>query len=283
MESIGRTEVGSAVLLSLLLVAGCSDEPLGPGEQTTRSGRVSAGGPAGKFLTLTLDGNVTIKLVRIEAGTFTMGSPETEQDRMDNEGLQRRVTISKPFYIGVTEVTQAQYNAVTGKDPSRFKEQPDHPVEEVSWLDCVEFCKVLSKTAGRVVRLPTEAEWEYVCRAGTTTCFNFGDDAGDLDAHAWYKSNSGAKTHPVGQKEPNAWGVYDMHGSVWEWCSDRYADVYVGAGTRDPQGPAAGKRRVLRSGSWRRPPAYCRSACRHKSDPSNHYDSTGFRVVVEIR
>ena len=268
------------VLLSLLLVAGCSDEPGSQEEETGQKGQSPPKGGARNFITLDLGSDITMKLVRIEAGNFTMGSSETEEDHKSNEGAQRQVTISKPFYMGVTEVTQTQYDAVTGKNPSNFQE-PDNPVEQVSWDECVAFCTALSKMTGRPVRLPTEAEWEYACRAGTKTRYSFGNDSKNLGAHAWYKSNSDSKTHPAGQKEPNAWGLYDMHGNVWEWCSDWYTDVYVGPGTHDPKGPAAGSHRVLRGASWQLVPADCRAASRHKALPANSYKSTGFRVVVE--
>jgi formylglycine-generating enzyme required for sulfatase activity len=129
------------------------------------------------------------------------------------------------------------------------------------------------------VSLPTEAQWEYACRAGTKTAFGFGDDDTDLRDYAWYAANSGGKTHPVGQKKPNAWGLYDMHGNVWEWCSDWWADSYANAGTRDPEGPDSGICRVLRGGSWLYSPWYCRSAGRIRYDPGLRDDGSGFRVV----
>ncbi|MCY2926365.1 MAG: formylglycine-generating enzyme family protein, partial [Planctomycetota bacterium] len=207
-----------------------------------------AGGPP-KELTLDLGNKVTMKLVLIPAGKFMMGSPETEKDRQPDEGPQHEVTISKPFYMGVYEVTQAQYEAVMGTNPSAFKGS-ENPVEQVSWDDAVEFCKALSAKTGKAVRLPTEPQWEYACRAGTKTRFGFGDDDTDLRDYAWFSGHSLSKTHPVGEQEPNAWGLYDMHGNVWEWCSDYYADSYANAKTTDPQGPGSGTDRVLRGGGW---------------------------------
>ena len=184
--------------------------------------------------------------------------------------------------MGVHEITQAQYEQVMGVNPSRFK-GADNPVENVSWDDAVEFCRRLSelpaeKEAGNVYRLPTEAEWEYACRAGTTTMYSFGDDESKLGDCDWFSENSGTKTHPVGGKKPNAWGLYDMHGNVWEWCQDLYGDYPSGPVT-DPTGPATGSDRVYRGGSWYGTAVYCRSANRHWYLPSYRSINLGFRVV----
>jgi len=196
------------------------------------------------------------------------------------------VTISKAFYMGVFEVTQAQYQAVIASNPSNLK-GASNPVEQVCWDDAVAFCKKLSAKTGKTVRLPTEAQWEYACRAGSKTRFGYGDDDEKLGDYAWYNKNSGGKTHPVGQKKPNAFGLYDMNGNVWEWCSDWYADSYAnlhagkaGANNRDPVGPDSGIARVLRGGSWDNLPWYCRAACRHRGHPSDRNGGNGFRVVV---
>ena len=235
--------------------------------------------PAGRTLTLNLGKGVTMKLVLIPAGKFVMGSPESEKDRKDREGPQRQVTISRAFYMGVTEVTQAQYEAVTGKNPSRFR-SPQNPAERISRKDAMAFCEALSKKTRRAVRLPTEAQWEYACRAGTKTRFGFGNDDKSLDAHGWCIANSGGKTHPVAGKKPNAWGLYDMHGNVWERCADRYADSYANAKTADPKGPAAGNFGVLRGGSWYYKPKDCRAATRCKGNAGHRNGLDGFRVVV---
>ena len=220
-------------------------------------------------------------LVHVLGGEFTMGSPGTESDRIDNE-TQHGVSITKPFYLGVTEVTQEQYQKVMGTNPSQFK-GPQNPVEKVSWADAVEFCGKLSampaeKTSGHVYRLPTEAEWEYACRSGTTTAYGFGDDASRLGDYGWFDGNSDSKTHPVGEKKPNAWGLYDMHGNVWEWCQDWYGDYPSGSAT-DPTGATSGSFRVGRGGSWNNFARSCRSAYRNRSAPGDRYDGLGFRVL----
>jgi formylglycine-generating enzyme required for sulfatase activity/protocatechuate 3,4-dioxygenase beta subunit len=242
-----------------------------------------------------------MEFVRIPAGSFYMGSPSSEKGRDDNEGPVHEVRISKPFYMGKYEVTQAQWKAVMGTtvrqqrdkaDISWFLksdthwllkgEGPEHPMYYVSWEEAVEFCKRL----GRKFRLPTEAEWEYACRAGSQTRFYYGDDLdySELDQYAWYDGNSNKTTHPVGKKKPNAWGLYDLHGSVSEWCSDWYAPVpnsYRNAGSVDPTGPASGFiYRVLRGGSWFSNARHCRSANRNVgSTPDGRSDLIGFRVV----
>ncbi|MBE3098193.1 MAG: formylglycine-generating enzyme family protein [Planctomycetes bacterium] len=214
-------------------------------------------------LTLGLGYGVTMRLVLIRPGTFMMGSPDSEKGHKADESPQHEVTISKPFYMGVTEVTQAQYEAVMGTNPSGSK-GPTNPVEKVSWHEASDFCRKLSQKTGKTVRLPTEAEWEYACRAGSKTRFSFGDSDSALGDYASlvYKRN------PVGRKKPNAWGLYDMHGSVWEWCADRY-DPYSSEASTDPQGATSGGGgRVLRGGSWGDgDTGYLRCACRDHHDP----------------
>ncbi|MCY2931807.1 MAG: formylglycine-generating enzyme family protein [Planctomycetota bacterium] len=231
---------------------------------------------------LDLGKGVTMKLAVIRAGTFTMGSPEDEADRRTDEGPPHAVTISKPFCMGMYEVTQEQYEAVTGRNPSTFKGK-QNPVENVSWDDAVEFCKKLSQKTGKTVRLPTEAQWEYACRAGSKTAFSYGDDADyrNLGDYAWNAGNSGGSPHPVGGKKPNAWGLYDMHGNVWEWCADWYAESYVNPGALDPQGPGAGTGRVLRGGGWIYHAPRCRSAHRDWGAPDLRDSSDGFRVITD--
>lgn len=211
--------------------------------------------------------SIGMKFKLIPAGTFTMGD--------DNDAPE--VTLSKSFSLGIHEVTQSQYERVMGNNPSGFK-GANNPVEQVSWEDAVEFCRKLSelpaeKAAGRVYRLPTEAEWEYACRAGTTTKYSFGDDDSELGNYAWFKGNSGNTSHPVGGKKPNAWGLYDMHGNVWEWCQDWYGDYPSGTVT-DPMGATSGSYRVNRGG--RRP------AVLQFEDPySRWFDPHAFRVKTD--
>jgi formylglycine-generating enzyme required for sulfatase activity len=229
-----------------------------------------------------LPGDVSVELEQIPAGTFKMGSPEIEADRWDDETLHE-VTISKPFYLGKYPVTQSQWQAVMGSNPSYFK-VPQRPVEQVSWEDAVEFCKRLSEKPGEresgwSYRLPTEAEWEYACRAGSQTAYSFGDDARLLKDFAWFSDNSNSQTHPVGRKKPNAWGLYDMHGNVWEWCGDWYGDYPRGSVT-DPTGPNEGPYRVGRGGSGDYGAAGCRSAFRDGPVPSVRGHDYGFRVAL---
>jgi formylglycine-generating enzyme required for sulfatase activity len=233
--------------------------------------------------------SIGMKLVLIPKGKFMMGSPESEESRDENE-TQHEVTISKDYYLGVYEVTQAQYEKVMGKNQSHFQgaivgnENADLPVENVSWDDAVEFCKKLSdlpeeKKAGRVYRLPTEAEWEYACRAGSKTAYSFDDEEGLLPEYGWFNRNSSDRTHTVGLLEPNAWGLYDMHGNVWEWCSDRHGEYPKGA-VSDPTGPKVGSYRVYRGGSWGINAANCQSAYRNGYSPSLRNSFLGFRVAL---
>jgi len=212
----------------------------------------------------------------IPAGTFTMG------DNSDQIPAHQ-VTLTKDFYIGVYEVTQEQYEQVVGSHSFNFK-GANNPVENVSWEDAVAFCKKLSalpaeQAARRVYRLPTEAEWEYACRAGTTTAFSFGDDVNQLGDYAWYNQDN--TTHPVGQKKPNPWGLYDMHGNVLEWCSDRAGDYPKGAVT-DPVGPSTGSERWLRGGGWTISGATCRSAFRVKFWTTYRGKFSGFRLALSF-
>jgi formylglycine-generating enzyme required for sulfatase activity len=230
--------------------------------------------------------SIGMKLVLIPKGTFMMGSPENEAGREKSEvERQHEVTLSRDYFLGVYEVTQEQYEQVVGTNPSKFK-GPSNPVEMVSWEDAVEFCKRLSdlpeeKTAGRVYRLPTEAEWEYACRAGSTTKYSFGDDEGQLGDNAWFGENRGGTPHPVGKKKPNAWGLYDMHGNVWEWCAD-WLGPYPDGAISDPTGLAGNPpARVLRGGCWYDGAARCRAASRAPGGrPMSHSSATGFRVAL---
>jgi formylglycine-generating enzyme required for sulfatase activity len=231
-----------------------------------------------------------MSFVSIPAGTFMMGSPATESGRYDNEGPQHQVTISKGFELQATEVTQGQWVAVMGSNPSIFTSPehcpgehvesggvrmcPNNPVDQVSWNMAQEFIQKLnSRGDGYRYRLPTEAEWEYAARAGTT-----GPYAGDLDAMAWHWENSGSMSHPVAKKQANAWGLYDMHGNVWEWTADWFGSYSSGAAT-DPTGPSTGSNRVFRGGGWYFGAQDCRSSVRNSSSPDYRDYNLGFRLL----
>jgi formylglycine-generating enzyme required for sulfatase activity len=241
------------------------------------------------LFTENLPNRVILEMVSLPAGKFLMGSPDSDPDAQSYEKPQHQVKVNS-FAIGKYPVTQAQYQAVMGTNPSRFKNwlknNPQNPVEMVSWNDAQAFCQKLSQITGKTYRLPTEAEWEYACRAGTTTCFYFGNDANQLGDYAWYSGNSQGTTHPVGQKKPNAWGLYDMSGNVWEWCEDNWHDSYENA-PRDGSAWLTNDNgshilHILRGGSWSNNPPLCHSASRFNDTffrrvfINNDY---GFRVV----
>jgi formylglycine-generating enzyme required for sulfatase activity len=243
---------------------------------------VALGGQGKGSITVKLPRGTTMEFALIPAGKFLMGSPGTEVGRYPDEGPKRTVSITCPFYIGIHEVTQEQYIAITGVAPSKFKGNAK-PAEYVSWDDAVDFCKQATRKTGRSIRLPTEAEWEYACRAGGARSFSFGDDDRDLAKHAWFRGNSDRCTHTVGEKLPNAWGLYDMHGNVAEWCADRYAPKYDENTKTDPQGPSAGQFRVVRGGAWLSEAKQCRSAARDWRLPGHRFSFLGFRVVIPAR
>jgi len=229
---------------------------------------------AGICRTFNLPGGAEMEMIYCPPGEFMMGSPANEEGQEGNE-TQHRVRLTKGFWLGKYPVTQRQWRSVMGGNPSYFKGD-DLPVETVSWNDCQEFIKKVNAALGCGARLPTEAEWEYACRAGTTGAYG---GTGNLDEMGWFCDNSGgATTHPVGQKKPNAWGLCDMHGNVWEWCADRYGGYSTGS-VSDPQGPASGGRRVLRGGGWSSDARRCRSAGRLSDYPGFRYNSIGgFRL-----
>jgi RNA polymerase sigma factor (sigma-70 family) len=257
----------------------------------------------------------TLRLVRILAKgkTFTIGSPPEEKGREENE-TAHEVTLSADYYLGVTTVTRGQFAAFVKEDGyqteaerdgkgawrwngDQFEQKPEytwknpgfksikqtdeHPVVNVSWNDAVAFSKWLSRKDGREYRLPTEAEWEYACRSGTKTAYSFGDDPSKLVDYAWFGDNAGG-THTVGTKKPNGWGLYDMHGNVWQWCADWYGEYAKGAVT-DPQGPKEGSKRVYRGCSWMHDAQYCRSAYRDWRLPTLCINNLGFRLAAPVR
>lgn len=232
-----------------------------------------------KNLTIALGGGATMEFVLIPAGSFVMGNNQGD----NNERPAHKVTITKPFYLGKYEVTQQQWQAVMTNNPAHYR-GPNKPVETVTWFDCGRFFNVLSKRApDRKLRLPTEAEWEYACRAGTTTEYFFGDDPKSLADYTWFTGNAkgDSGTQPVGQKKPNPWGLHDMYGNVWEWCSDWYQQRYDPGEQTDPAGPPTGAERVLRGGAWNFGPRSCRSSARSKYSAGAEILVFGFRVVCE--
>jgi sulfatase modifying factor 1 len=259
---------------------------LSAADQQYVKARLTSDSSASKTITNTIG----MKLNLIPAGTFMMGSPAGEAKRKVNEH-QHKVTITKAFYMQTAEVTQGQWKAVMGTEPWKnklyVKEGPNYAASCVSWDDVVAYCEKLSEREGKTYRLPTEAEWEYACRAGTQTTWSFGDDENDLGDNTWYGENAndvGEKyPHQVGLKKPNAFGLYDMHGNVSEWCNDYLGeDYYKQSPKNDPRGPTRGSFRVLRAGSWDLPTIGARSAYRGSGEAGYHGADAGFRVVREL-
>jgi formylglycine-generating enzyme required for sulfatase activity len=229
--------------------------------------------------------NFNPEMVDIPAGEFNMGSNEYEDEKPIHQ------VIVPAFQIGKYPVTQAQYQAVMGNNPSRFSGNPQNPVESVTWFNAQEFCEKLSQLTGKNYRLPTEAEWEYACRAGTETLFSFGDDRDKLGDYAWFRTNSNNETHPVGEKLPNPWGICHMHGNVWEWCADQYHESYVNKPENIKENGSIAwadnnitnqSSRILRGGSWFHIPVKSRSASREKYDADDGFNDIGFRVVCDL-
>jgi len=245
---------------------------------------------------------VELTMVLIPPGEFLMGSTTEEQarflrealeagnqwtaDRISTERPQHWVQLTEPFYLGKCEVTQSQWEAVMGSNPSRFKITPSHPVEHVSWNDVQSYVGKLNESGkgqGMRFTLPTEAQWEYACRAGTATTWHWGDSDTELVEHAWCGANAGGTTHPVGLLKPNAWRLCDMHGNVWEWCADRWAaDYYAKSPLRNPSGPATGSRRVDRGASWDAYVRHCRSTYRDGYPPEQRGPKLGFRIALVL-
>jgi formylglycine-generating enzyme required for sulfatase activity len=301
------------MLLALALGVAVSAMACGPGESSGKKGdqqpatgiaaqtakprgitKASEAPKPGAVDTADLGGGVKMELVWVPTGSFQMGSTRSEQDWAVSQGAKRELVEPEGpvhtveldgFWMGKTEVTQEQYEAVMGKNPSNFK-GGKNPVEEVSWNDAADFCRKLTDKVGRAsspaksFRLPTEAEWEYACRAGSTTRFCFGDSDNGLDEYAWYDGNSGKTTHPVGEKKANEWGLYDMHGNVYEWCGDWCADKYSAGSAKNPTGLSSGSFREFRGGCWGNPARYCRSAFRSGFVPGGAHYILGFRAVV---
>ena len=255
----------------------------------------AAPAPDGPVTSLVLDlgKGVGLELVRVNPGDFVMGSPASETGHDPSESPQRKVHVGRAIFMGKFEVTQGQYQAVMGLNQGTFKEDPRRAIDNISWTDGVKFCKYVSERTGRTVRLPTEAEWEYACRAGSDTAFAFGDTLRAQDAvFNWSKVDAAAgkpdRPAVVDTTRPNAWGLYGMHGNVWEWCQDAFADGYAAHSGTQAAVPAANPQSaevdyVYRGGSWRSGPAECRSAVRFAGSGELRSDVMGFRVVVEVR
>lgn len=241
--------------------------------------RETAHSSEGETLTLAVGDDVSFSFCWIPSGSFLMGSPSTEEGHEEIESPQHRIVIARGFRMSSTPVTRNQWAAVIGLLPSTPVDAT-HPVTEVSWDDAQRFLARLSEVhAPGSFRLPTEAEWEYACRAGSSGRYAGGDSEADLDRMGWYAASSGGATHPVGRKTPNLWGLHDMHGNVFEWCQD-WDDLYALDEQTDPSGPSSGDKRILRGGCFKCPPPYCRSANRYSAPQDRRSRNLGFRVVL---
>jgi formylglycine-generating enzyme required for sulfatase activity len=278
--------VYSWLLVALLVVPAVGVEPLPTKSPFSRAEAKTHQQAWAEHLGLPVQvtNSVGTKLSLIPPGQFVMGSPPGEEWHRADE-IQHGVTLTKAFYLGAAEVTQGQWKTLMGENPSFFTGD-DLPVDTVTWEQAVEFCRKLSEKEGIQYRLPTEAQWEYACRAGTTTPFHTGNtintDQANYDGnHTYAKGKKGIYRETTTQADrfaPNAWGVHDIHGNVWEWCADWYG-AYPGAEVSDPVGPVEGQSRIVRGGSWTNFPAVCRSANRGKTVPTNFNFHFGFRVV----
>ncbi len=229
-------------------------------------------------------------LVWIPPGAFELGSPTEEKDRELDEGPLTRIILPEGFWMAAREVTQAEYERLMGRNPSQYTGDDQCPVERVNWQEALDYCRALNQrelAAGRLpdgytFRLPTEAEWEYACRAGTTTRFSYGDDRGYFETpdYAWCSYNSNSATHPVGTRKPNKWGLFDMHGNVWEWCLNDWTGAYPGGSMTNAVSAPQGSLRVARGGSWLYDPRFCRSSNRDSYGMLNRCSDVGFRVVL---
>ncbi len=277
-------------VVALSVLSGCGRPAPEPAQNAPATPK-NATTPAPKSITT----STGVDMIAIPGGTFTMGS----RDGADDEAPVHEVQVTG-FLMDVQEVTQQNFQTLMGTNPSKFK-SPGHPVEQLGWYSAIKYCNMRSlresftpcydletgacNLDANGYRLPTEAEWEYACRAGSTDSYSFGNDERQLGAHAWYEANAGGTTQPVKQKTPNAWGLYDMHGNVWEWCQDLYSPTfYQSDSVADPCNAEDGEQRVLRGGGWDSTPEFCRSAARYSEDPGLAdvcfgYEAYGFRCV----
>jgi uncharacterized protein (TIGR02996 family) len=280
LEEHGETERAEVLRLGLQVREAPEDKKSEAAERRLRAllrDGVTAGHPVRTIH------EIGMKLVLLPPGSFLMGSEKPAGQGLPSHGPKHLVTLTKGFYIAIVPVTQAQWRPVLDRLPGgcSFKGD-DMPAHGVSWQDCQRFCEKLSNKIGRSVRLPSEAEWEYACRAGTTTMYCFGNEAKYLSGYAWFGNNvSGPQ--PVGQKKGNLWGLFDMHGNITEWCRDWFSDGYDSTEPRiDPAGPQKGTMRLLRGGAWYSQADLCRSPHRARNAPGESYHGYGFRVVMEV-
>jgi hypothetical protein len=264
-RSLGGSVAGGMVFLLSVVGSGCNRQP--------EAGPASPASPA--LAPADLTPLSLTNMVFIKAGSFVR--------------IKQPVTLTRDYWIAKYEVTQGEYANLIGVNPSHFKGDPNRPVEKVSFLDAVSYCDALTKRErenrrlpmGYHYRLPSEAEWEFACRAGTTNRFSFGDGTNEADQYAWTLENSDSMTHPVGQKHPNPWGLFDMHGNVWEWCNDWF-EQYPEQPQTDPVGPSTSKFKVFRGGGWNNTVDYARSSNRFMMSPTNGIHFVGFRVALSL-
>ena len=273
--AIGWMMLGGALVSSGAEQPATTVPPAAPTAEVQPLAKTEAAENLSETETLDLGDGVKMEFVLIRPGSFQMGSDRNQYD----ERPVRKVTLTQPYYLGKYEVTQAQWEKIMGNNPSHFKD-PNRPVENVSWEDCQRFLAALRKKVARNVVLPTEAQWEYACRAGTTTAYSFGDDVEALSEYSWHSANSDLTTHPVGQKKPNPWGLYDIHGNVFEWCADWYSANYPRGEAVDPKGSAKGSRRVIRGGAWLYVADNHRSSDRGFSPPDYVINEYGLRCAL---
>jgi formylglycine-generating enzyme required for sulfatase activity len=262
-----RTRRSSAIIvIATIVLCACGSNAPPP---------AAAPAPVPASPALTSTNSIGLILIRVEPGTFTMGRPGGYKTE-----IPFTVTLTRPYFLGMTEVTQAQWAAVMAANPSSVRGDA-LPVDNITWSDAAEFCRRMSEKEGRTYRLPTEAEWEYACRAGTITGYSFGDDPQLLDQFMWSNRNARGVLQPVGTKKANPWGFFDMHGNVREWCGDWGSWRYPTSPQTDPTGPAAGTERVRRGGSCDFYPGSGQSGCRDWAPPEFGYRGVGFRVVMQ--
>jgi uncharacterized protein (TIGR02996 family) len=257
-----------------------------PTNETARNGMVQLWLAGTVAVLPTWHGPAGLKAVLIPPGRFLMGAQERDAWQDNDEQPRHLVELTRGFFLSTTPITRGQWRALMGA-PRGVPHDDSHPVESVNWREAQQFCERLSAVCGRRCRLPTEAEWEYACRAGTTTLYPTGDSRVDLESIGWCSYSgmwdAAGATRPVGSLRPNPFGIYDMNGNVWEWCADLYDEnYYMISPNRDPTGPVRGRQHVVRGGSWRGGPWFCRSAERRALAPGAREINIGFRIVVEI-